>query len=71
MKTWNHYSTEEKERKVFVIIMTVIMLAIIAWGVMEICGVFDKPEWEPTVSYPMANAKISWEETHYYGGWTE
>ena len=64
------YSTDKKERKVFTITMTAILLMIIAWGVMEIRGINEKAEeWPQVTSYPMANAKISWEQTYHGGAW--
>lgn len=29
------------------------------------------PEREPDVTHPMANAKISWEQTYFSGAWSE
>ena len=69
MTNHRHYNTIPTERKVFAIIMAVFLLAVIAVGVLALFGVFDKPAWEPDVYYPMANAKVSWEQTFYAGGW--
>ena len=64
------YSTIEKERKVFAVVMAIICLLLITWMVLEICGVFDGPVWKPDEAIPMANAHISWEQTFYPGGFT-
>ena len=65
------YSSFEKERKIFAAVMLLVIIVILAAGVMELCGVFeDKSQmWKPTEVYPMANANISWLETHYPGPW--
>ena len=57
-----------KECKVFAIVMAIILLLIMTAGILDMCGVFDRPEepiWKPNVIYPMANAHISWLQTYY------
>ena len=59
-----------KECKVFAFVMAIILLLIMTAGILDICGVFDRPEestWKPTVIYPMTNAHVTWLPT-YYGG---
>lgn len=52
------------KRKDFYIIMAIILAAVIAlvWWSFSAA---DEPAWD--VCYPMANAKISWDQT-YHGG---
>lgn len=69
MNNHRQYNTIPTERKVFAIIMAVFLLAVIVVGVLALFGVFDKPAWEPDVYYPMANARISWDQTFHTGGW--
>ena len=49
--------------------MIAILAVFVVWAVLTLCGVFEKPTWEPDVSYPMANANISWDQTFY--GWSD
>ena len=61
----------KKEQKGQIIFIVCIILAIIiglAWNYID-----SEPEfkWEPTKSYPMANAHISWEQTFHGGAWNE
>ena len=71
MKSYRKYTTYEKERKVFATIMLLILVIILAWGVFEIVTMNNQaPAWPGEVKeYPMANAKISWEQTHHPGPW--
>ena len=48
------------------------MLAVMMLAAAIMVNVFVKvPGWEPDAEYPMANAKISWEQTFYSGAWGE
>ena len=60
----------KKECRIFALVMMIIIILIMAAGVMDACGVFVNKEssWKPTVSYPMANAHISWDQTFYGNG---
>ena len=71
MKSYRKYTTYEKERKVFATIMLLILVIILAWGVFEVVTMNNQaPEWPGEVKeYPMANAKISWVQTHHPGPW--
>lgn len=71
MKSYKKYNTYEKERKVFALVMLIILLALIVLAVLTACGAFDQAVWKPDVSYPMANAKISWEQTYHPGAWAQ
>ena len=60
----------KKESRIFALVMLLIVVLIMTVGILDICGVFDKPEepiWKPSVIYPMANAHISWLPTYYPG----
>lgn len=59
-----------KECKIFALVMVIILILIMTAGILDMCGVFDRPEepiWKPNVIYPMANAHISWLQTYYPG----
>ena len=62
------YITEHKERKGFCIILCIVLVAVVTLSILDFCGVFDKP-LEPDVTYPMANANVSWDQTFY--GWSD
>ena len=66
---YKNYSTIERERKVFAIVMAIIIVLLLALFTMEACGVFDAYIWKPIEEYPLANANISWEQTFYPGAW--
>ena len=62
-----------KERKKFAIVMLVILLMIVAVGVWELIQIRTaraQSAWMPVVEYPMANAHVSWQQTHYAGAWS-
>lgn len=62
----------KRERRIFALVMLVVLVIIFIFGVLSVCKVVEIrniPEWEPTVSYPMANANISWVQTHHPGPW--
>lgn len=69
MKNHRKYSTAERERKVFAVVMIAIMVILVTWFVLEACGVFAGPTAKPDRVYPMANAHISWEQSFHAGGW--
>lgn len=64
-----NYSTKNRKRKgqaVMMIVSAAMLAAAIA------VNVFVKvPAWEPDAEYPMANAKISWEQTWFAGAWED
>ena len=51
--------SSQKFGKIFITVMIVLLIVIIAFGVLSVCGVFDVPEWKYTVSYPMTNIHIN------------
>ena len=66
---YKNYSTIERERKVFAIVMAIIIVLLLVMFTLETCGVFDAYIWKPIEEYPLANANISWEQTFYPGAW--
>lgn len=70
MKSYRKYNTKESEKIVFTVVCAIILLALVALCVLTIVGVFDKAIWEPDISFPIANANISWSQTFYPGGFT-
>ena len=54
------YSTQEKERKGFAIVMLIILLVLLVGMILTVCGVFDDPGWQPVEEYPIANQHITW-----------
>jgi len=71
MKSYRKYSTNENEKKVFTVVVFLILLALVTLAVLTICGVFDQQIWKPDVSYPMANAKVTWLQTYHPGAWAQ
>ena len=60
------YNTKKHRiTRIALILTAAVILAGIGWAVAEA----KRPEWEPDCEYPMANARISWEQTFYAGGW--
>ena len=60
----------KKERRIFALVMLIVLALIMTVGIMDACGVFyrsEEPEWKPTVVYPMTNANISWLPTFHPG----
>ena len=58
----------KKETKGQIIFIALIIMAIIiglVWNAVE--ENMTPPAWQ--TSYPMANANISWEQTHHPGPW--
>ena len=61
----------KKERQGSIIFIVVIILAIIIgllWNYLE-SG--EAEGLKPDAVYPMANARISWEQTFHGGAWNE
>ena len=67
MKSYRKYSTNENEKKVFTVVVFLILLALVTLAVLTICGVFDQQIWKADVSYPMANQNIEWRYAGYAG----
>ena len=56
---------ERKGQMIFIIMIILAIIIGIAWNMIE---AEEQPQtWQ--TSYPMANAHISWEQTHYPGPW--
>ena len=50
--------------------MMIVSAAMLAAAIAV--NVFVKvPAWEPDAEYPLANAKISWEQTWFAGAWED
>lgn len=54
-------------RKSFLITLAALLAVIIGLAVEDFCVADEKPVWD--VSYPMANTRISWEQTYHAGAW--
>ena len=69
MKSYKHYNRYEKENKgtLFLAVCAVILLCLVVLGILTMCGVLDDVTWKPAVSYPMANAKVTWAGAGYNG----
>lgn len=69
----NHKYIIKKETKGQIIFILVIILAVViglAWNYLDKQN--EVPEWPREVTtYPMANAKISWEQNFHSGAWSE
>ena len=66
MNNYRKYTTKKHERKVFATFMAVIVVILLVWLVMELCGVFDAPI-KPDAEFPLVNSNISWSQTWYKG----
>ena len=60
MRNYKNYNRYNKESKVFAAVVLVVFLVLIVMCILT-------PLWKPNVSYPMANANISWMQS-FYGG---
>lgn len=67
MRNYKNYIKREKESKVSTIIACLLVMTLIALVVLEFCGVFTEPLWEPDVNYPLVNTHVSWSQT-FHGG---
>ena len=67
MRNYKQYNRYGKESKVFAAVVLVVFLLLIVFCILTLLGMFDEPLWQPNVSYPMANANISWMQS-FYGG---
>ena len=68
MRNYKHYNRHEKESKVFAAAALLVMMALIVLLVLQLCGMFDEPLWQPAVEYPMVNTNVSWVQTWAFGG---
>ena len=53
------YIKWEKKSKVIDIALIIILLALIALVIMDLCGVFDPPVWVPVAEYPFINQHVT------------
>ena len=56
---------ERKGQIIFIVMMILAIIIGLAWNYVESNS--ELPEWQ--TSHPMANANISWEQTHHPGPW--
>ena len=63
------YIREEGKNKGFLVALAIVLMMLVIWYALEVCGVFDMPVWKPGEAIPIANANISWEQTFYPGSW--
>ena len=49
--------------------MFIALAALTAAIAINVC--VKEPELEPDEVYPLANSRISWEQTYYGGAWNE
>lgn len=61
-----NYNTEEKEKKVFRIVMIIVWAVIAAILIMEACGVGRAQTWDEC--YEMTNKRIEWQQIQLTGG---
>ena len=60
------YIKPERKGQIIFIVFIALAIAIgLIWNAMEEAN--REPAWQ--TSYPMANAHISWEQTHHPGPW--
>lgn len=66
MKSHKHYIKKEtKGQIIFIIFLLIAIAAGLIWNAIEL----DKNTLKPDAEYPIANASISWEQTHHPGPW--
>ena len=66
MKSHKHYIKKEtKGQIIFIIFLLIAIAAGLIWNAIEL----DKNTLRPDAEYPIANASISWEQTHHPGPW--
>ena len=61
----------QRECRIFAFVMLAVLVIIMIFGILSVCELIESknvPEWKPSVSYPMANAHISWDQTFYGNG---
>ena len=64
MNSTGKYITSELKKRVLMLIALLILAGMIALNVAV-----PEPVLEPDSVYPMANSRISWEQTFYEGSW--
>ena len=56
---------ERKGQIIFIVMMILAIIIGLAWNYVESNS--ELPAWQ--TSHPMANANVSWEQTHHPGPW--
>ena len=64
-KQYNRYPKQSKAWAVAILLALVILAVMI---VLDCCGMFDEPMWQPDTYYPLVNSNVSWEQTWAFGG---
>lgn len=59
-----HYSTKDKEKAIFTLVVIVIMFVVLIW-----LALMPESSAEPDFVYPMVNRNITWEGAGYSGIW--
>jgi len=62
----NHSITKKIIKRVPMMISLMVLAAVIALNVLV-----KQPDPEPDRVYPMANANITWLQTHHNGAWSD
>ena len=70
MNNYRKYTTIHKERKVFAAFMAVIVVILLVWLIVEVCGLLSAPI-KPDTEHPLVNSQISWSQTFYKGAWSD
>lgn len=66
MKTPSKHSTTNLNKKRVPVIISLLLLAGMIWLNVAV----PEPVLEPDSVYPMANSRISWEQTFHAGAWS-
>ena len=66
MKPYGNYNTHPIKKRVPMLIAILILAGTVALNVF-----IPEPVLEPDTVHPMANARISWEQTFYGGAWSD
>ena len=64
---YKYIKPEQKGQIIFIIFIILAIMAGLIWSVIE----EDQKILKPDVTYPMANAHISWNQTFHGGAWNE
>lgn len=67
MRNYKHYTRQSKGSKAFAVVALFVIMVLIAMIVLEMCGMFEEPLWQPDAEFPIVNTHVSWLQT-WYGG---
>ena len=71
MRSWKQYSTLEKEKTIFTVVVLVIALCLVALYLLDITGNLTPPAWPHETEHPIANAVVNWQQTFFPGAWKQ